>query len=73
MAEFLVDVMTLFPEIFELTMNVSVIGRAIKKGIIDLKCHQIRDYSDNKHKKVDDYPYGGGEGMIMTAEPIFQT
>ena len=73
MAKFLVDVMTLFPEVFELTMNVSVIGRAIKKGIIDLKCHQIRDYSDNKHKKVDDYPYGGGEGMIMTAEPIFQT
>ncbi len=73
MSKFTVDVMTLFPEIFDLTMNIGVVGRAIRNGIIDLKCYQIRDFSNDKHKRVDDYPYGGGEGMIMTAEPIFQT
>ena len=73
MPKMIVDVMTLFPEIFDLTMRIGVVGRSIKNGIIDLKCHQIRDYSDNKHRKVDDYPFGGGEGMIMMAEPIFKT
>ena len=73
MSIFNIDVMTLFPEIFSLTMQIGVIGRAIKSGIIDLKCHQIRDFSKDKHRKVDDYPFGGGEGMIMMAEPIFQT
>ena len=62
MSEFIVDIMTLFPEVFDLTMNISVVGRAIRNGIIDLKCHQIRDFSNDKHKRVDDYPYGGGEG-----------
>ena len=73
MSKMIVDVMTLFPEIFDLTMKIGVVGRSIKNGIIDLKCHQIRDYSDNKHRKVDDYPFGGGEGMVMSPEPIYRT
>lgn len=64
------DVLTLFPEMIHDVLSVSVIGRAWKNGIIDIKCHNIRDYSDNKHKKVDDTPYGGGKGMVMMAEPI---
>ena len=73
MSIFNIDVMTLFPEIFNLTMQIGIIGRALKSGIIDLKCHQIRDFSKDKHRRVDDYPFGGGEGLIMMAEPIFQT
>ncbi len=73
MSIFNIDVMTLFPEIFSLTMEIGVIGRAVKNKIVDLKCHQIRDFSKDKHRRVDDYPFGGGEGMIMMAEPIFQT
>lgn len=73
MSIFNIDVMTLFPEIFSLTMQIGIIGRAIKNNIINLKCHQIRDFAKNKHRRVDDYPFGGGEGMIMMAEPIFQT
>jgi len=68
-----IDVMTLFPEIFSLTMELGVVGRAIKSGIIDMRCHQIRNFSNDKHRRVDDYPFGGGEGMIMMAEPIFKT
>ena len=68
----IVDVMTLFPEIFEV-MKLGVVGRSIRSGLIDFKCHQIRDFSDDKHNRVDDYPFGGGEGMIMMAEPIFKT
>ncbi len=64
--------MTLFPEIFEI-MKLGVVGRSIKSGLINFKCHQIRNFSDNKHNKVDDYPFGGGEGMVMMAEPIFKT
>ena len=73
MSEIDVDVMTLFPEIFSMTMEIGVVGRAIKSDIIDLKCYQIRDFSDDKHRRVDDYPFGGGEGMIMMSEPIFRT
>ena len=73
MSIFNIDVMTLFPEIFSLTMEIGVIGRAVKNKIVDLECHQIRDFSKDKHRRVDDYPFGGGEGMIMMAEPIFQT
>ncbi|MCL2311606.1 MAG: tRNA (guanosine(37)-N1)-methyltransferase TrmD [Firmicutes bacterium] len=69
----LIDVMTLFPKIFESIMNEGIIGRAIKSRLIELTCHQIRDFSCNKHRRIDDYPYGGGKGMIMMAEPIFQT
>lgn len=66
-----IDILTLFPEMFEAVLKESIIGRAVEKQIFELKFHNIRDYSDNKHKKVDDYPYGGGLGMIMQCQPIF--
>lgn len=66
------DILTLFPEMVEAVLNESILKRARDKGIIEINCIQIRDFAFNKHKKVDDYPYGGGTGMIMQAEPIFQ-
>lgn len=63
-------VLTLFPEMIEAGANTSITGRAIKNGIISLEAINIRDYATNKHKHVDDYPYGGGAGMVMQAEPI---
>lgn len=65
------DILTLFPEMFEAVLGTSVIGRAVEKGIIEFNFIQIRDFAFNKHKQVDDYPYGGGTGMVMQAEPIF--
>lgn len=67
-----IDIMTLFPEMCETFLNTSIIGRALKSGIIDVKCHQIRDFAYDKHKRVDDTPYGGGKGMVMLAEPIYR-
>ncbi|WP_027634200.1 tRNA (guanosine(37)-N1)-methyltransferase TrmD [Clostridium hydrogeniformans] len=64
-----INVLTLFPDMFNI-FNESIIGRAKEKGIISLETCNIRDYSENKHKKVDDYPYGGGAGMVMTPQPI---
>ncbi|MCI8599571.1 MAG: tRNA (guanosine(37)-N1)-methyltransferase TrmD [Lachnospiraceae bacterium] len=65
-------VLTLFPEMILTGLNTSIIGRAIENGSIRLEAFNIRDYSDNKHGKVDDYPYGGGAGMVMQAEPVYQ-
>lgn len=65
-------VMTLFPEMIENGMNTSIMGRAQKEGRISLEVINIRDFAGNKHGKVDDYPYGGGAGMLMQAEPIYQ-
>lgn len=65
------DILTLFPHFFESVMGDSIIGRAQKKGILEINAINIRDFSKNKHKKVDDYPYGGGCGMVMSAEPIY--
>ena len=62
--------MTLFPEMCERVMSESIIGRAQKKGVLSVMCHQIRDYTDNRQKQVDDYPYGGGQGLVMYAQPI---
>lgn len=64
-------VLTLFPEMIVNGLNTSITGRAIEKEIISLNAINIRDYSKNKHLKVDDYPYGGGAGMVMQAEPIY--
>ncbi|GCD09537.1 tRNA (guanine-N(1)-)-methyltransferase [Clostridium tagluense] len=69
MARMKIDILTLFPEMFEI-FNQSIIGRAIEKNILDITPHNIRDYALNKHKKVDDYPYGGGAGMVMQAQPL---
>lgn len=66
-------VMTLFPEMIESGMNTSITGRAIESGQISLCAVNIRDYTLDRHKKVDDYPYGGGAGMVMQAEPVFRT
>ncbi len=63
--------MTLFPEMFETVLGESIIGRASERHLVDLRFHNIRDYSENKHRKVDDYPYGGGLGMLMQCQPIF--
>ncbi|NLL72852.1 MAG: tRNA (guanosine(37)-N1)-methyltransferase TrmD [Clostridiales bacterium] len=65
-------VLTLFPEMIESGLNTSITGRAIEKGHISLNTLNIRDFSEDKHKRVDDYPYGGGAGMVMQAEPIYK-
>ena len=62
--------MTLFPEMCAAVMGESILGRAQAKGLLDVHTHQIRDYTLNKQKQVDDYPYGGGMGMVMYAQPI---
>ena len=64
-------VLTFFPEMIENGMNTSITGRAITKGLLSLEAINIRDFAFNKHQKVDDYPYGGGAGMLMQAEPVY--
>ena len=64
-------IMTLFPEMIEQSMSTSIMGKAIEKGIISVEAVNIRDYTLDKHKKVDDYTYGGGAGMLMAAQPIY--
>lgn len=64
-----IDVLTLFPEMF-VALDSSLIGKAKEKGLFDLHCHNIRNYSADKHKKCDDAPFGGGAGMVMTPQPI---
>lgn len=64
-----IDVLTLFPEMF-VALDSSLIGKAKEKGLFQLNCHNIRDYSADKHKKCDDAPFGGGAGMVMTPQPI---
>ena len=66
-------IMTLFPEMIEQGMNTSIMGRAINNGNISVNAVNIRDYTLDPHMKVDDYPYGGGAGMVMQAEPIYRT
>ncbi len=64
-----INILTLFPEMFDI-FNHSIIGKAKDKGIVEINTSNIRDFTLNKHKKVDDYPYGGGAGMVMTPQPI---
>ncbi len=66
-----IDILTLFPESVCSILSESIIGRAVSRGILEIACHQIRDYTKNKQKQVDDYPYGGGMGMIMNADPLY--
>lgn len=66
-------VMTLFPEMIEQGLNTSIIGRAMEKNLLTVKAVNIRDYTLDKHKRVDDYPYGGGAGMLMAVEPVVRT
>ena len=65
-----IDIITLFPELCEAVMGESIVGRARKKGAIEVYCHQLREYTYDKHNRVDDTPYGGGMGMLLMAEPI---
>ena len=65
-------IMTLFPEMFPGIMETSILGRAKAQGLLDWEAVNIRDYTLDKHMKVDDYPYGGGAGMVMQAEPIYR-
>ena len=67
-----IDLMTLFPVMCEAVLQESIIGRAIKNGLVEVRCHNIRDYTQDKHNRVDDTPYGGGMGMVMQAEPIYR-
>lgn len=62
---------SLFPEMLENILSVSIIGRAVKDEKLEIEYIQLRDYSENKHKKVDDYPYGGGPGMLLKPEPVY--
>ncbi len=64
-------ILTLFPEMIEDALNTSILGRAKNAGVISFEAINIRDYTLDKHKKVDDYPYGGGAGMVMQAQPIY--
>ncbi|MCI9196491.1 MAG: tRNA (guanosine(37)-N1)-methyltransferase TrmD [Lachnospiraceae bacterium] len=65
-------ILTLFPEMVSQGLHESIIGRAVDRGVISLEAVNIRDYADNEYGKVDDYPYGGGAGMVMQAEPIYR-
>lgn len=66
-----IDVLTLFPRMFEGPMGESIIGKAQDKGLLEINVSNFRDYANNKHKTVDDYPYGGGAGMLLKVQPIY--
>ena len=66
------DILTLFPDMMKAILSESIIGRAEKNGILEINCTNIRDFANNKHNSVDDYPYGGGFGMVMQAPPIYR-
>ena len=66
-----IDILTLFPEMFIPVTTSSILGRAAEKNLIDIRLTDIREYTKNKHRKVDDYPFGGGQGMVMMPQPIF--
>lgn len=67
-----IDILTLFPQMFDGFLSASIIGRARERRIVDIRVHNIRDYAHDKHRTVDDYPYGGGAGMVLKPEPIFE-
>ncbi|MCD7811758.1 MAG: tRNA (guanosine(37)-N1)-methyltransferase TrmD [Ruminococcus sp.] len=66
-----IEIATLFPEMCEAVLGESIIGRARRSGAIEINCRQIRDYTNDKHRRVDDTPYGGGMGMVMQCQPIY--
>ena len=65
-----IDILSLFPQMFEGFLNTSIIARAIEKKLVEINIHDFREYALNKHKKVDDYPYGGGQGMVLMCQPL---
>ena len=68
-----IDIMTLFPETVGDVLSESIIGRGQERGFVRIECHQIRDYTTNKQNQVDDYPYGGGRGCVMQAQPLYDS
>ena len=66
------DIITIFPDIFNSYLNESILGRAQKDKLIEINTHDLREYTNDKHKSVDDTPYGGGVGMLMMVEPIYK-
>lgn len=66
-----VDILTIFPGIFEGSLRESLLGRAIREGVVDVRVHNIRDHATDRHRQVDDEPFGGGPGMVMKPEPVF--
>ena len=67
-----IDILTLFPETLGDVLSESILGRAQERGFIRIETHQIRDYTANKQNQVDDYPYGGGRGAVMAADPLYR-
>src|SRR5262245_14154498 len=67
-----IDVLTLFPEMFAGPLDASIVGRARKAGLLDLRIHNLREWTHDRHKTVDDRPFGGGAGMVMKPEPLFE-
>src|SRR3972149_2254388 len=67
-----IDILTLFQEVFQGPFEVSIIARARSAGLVEICLHNIRDYAEDRHHVVDDYPYGGGPGMVMKPEPLFR-
>ena len=65
-----IDILTLFPEMVDNALKESIIGRGREAGLIDIRCHHIRDYATDKRRRTDDYPSGGGQGMVMQCEPL---
>lgn len=68
----IVDVLSVFPEMFDTYMSTSIMGRAAKKGLLDFKAHNLRDWTHDRHRSTDDEPYGGGQGLLMTCPPVFE-
>lgn len=66
-----IEVVTLFPELFDLPLKVSIMGRAIERGLLSVTAHDLREHGIGRHRSVDDYPYGGGAGMVMRPEPLY--
>ena len=66
-----IDILTLFPQMCENVLKESIIGRARERGLIEISCRDIREYTADKHRRVDDTPYGGGMGMVMQTQPIY--
>lgn len=66
-----IDILTLFPSMFTGFINESIMARAIKNGLVEINTIDFREFSDSKHKKVDDYPYGGGAGMVLSVQPVY--
>ncbi len=67
-----INVVTLFPELFDAPLRTSIVGRAVAAGLVEVRVVNLRDFTDDKHRTVDDYPYGGGAGMVLKAEPFFR-